>query len=458
MPLPGGLQIQVPDSLDLITPYVLLEQGDWFEDEIKFLRKILRPGEQIIDIGANYGTYTLTMAKAVGSGGRLWAFEPASSTAQCLQASIAANGLDHVTLEQCALSSAPGTARLSLNANSELNALTKGASAGESEEVPVSTLDECAQRFGWKGIDFMKIDAEGEEENILAGGARFFAQESPLIEFEYKAGAEVNVGLVEAFERLGFSCYRLVPGLNLLIPFPAGTPADGYLLNLFCCKPDRAAELNRRGILAPAAELESARQETIALQSSHDWRNALADLEWCRTLLPVWSENLSQNPRPDLEDALRMFFFSHDSSFPHAVRIAAMERSLQGLREICAKDAGGLSECTRARVAREFGLRQEAVASLGALTNKILAEKQVNLRAPFLLPLAETNLPPDLVMQWAVILAAVLEGLEAMSSFSSFYSGQASRGRLEFLRKIGIQSPEMARRWALLDARFGSNA
>ena len=108
LPLPGGLQIQVPDSLDLITPYVLLEQGDWFEDEIKFLRKILRSGEKIIDIGANYGTYTLTMARAVGEGGAWWAFEPASSTAQCLRASIEANGLGHVVLEQCALSSAPG--------------------------------------------------------------------------------------------------------------------------------------------------------------------------------------------------------------------------------------------------------------------------------------------------------------------------------------------------------------
>lgn len=458
LPMPGGLQIQVPDSLDLITPYVLLEQGDWFEDEIKFLRKILRAGERIIDIGANYGTYTLTMARAVGEGGALWAFEPASSTAQCLRASIEANGLGHVVLEQCALSSAPGKARLALNANSELNAITKGAVAGASEEVPVSTLDECMERFGWKGIDFMKIDAEGEEENILRGGARFFASESPLIEFEYKAGAEVNVGLVEAFARLGFSSYRLVPGLDLLIPFPVGTVADGYLLNLFCCKPDRAVELDRRGILATAEDLETARKQTIPLQSSHDWRNALAGCEWCRALLPVWSENSIQNPCPELEDALGMFFFSHDTSFPHALRVAAMERSLQVLREFCAKDVTGLSECTRARVAREFGLRQEAVASLGALTNKILAEKQANPRAPFLLPLAETNLPPDLVMQWAVILAAVLEGLEAMSSFSSFYSGQASRGRLEFLRKIGIQSPEMARRWGLLDARFGSKA
>jgi len=458
LPLPGGLQIQVPDSLDLITPYVLLEQGDWFEDEIKFLRKILRSGEKIIDIGANYGTYTLTMARAVGEGGAWWAFEPASSTAQCLRASIEANGLGHVVLEQCALSSAPGKARLALNMNSELNAITKGAVAGASEEVPVSTLDECMERFGWKGIDFMKIDAEGEEENILRGGARFFASESPLIEFEYKAGAEVNVGLVEAFARLGFSSYRLVPGLDVLIPFPAGTVADGFLLNLFCCKPDRAEELDRRGILVRASDLDSARQQAIPLQSAHEWRNALSNVAWCRSLLPVWNEALLQTPCPELESALALFFFSHDTGVPHALRVVAMERALEELRTLCSKNSKGLFECTRARVAREFGLRQEAVAGLAALANRMVTEKQVDHRWPFLLPLAETNLPPEIAGQWAAILSAVLEGLESMASFSSFYSGQSSRGRLELLRKIGIQSPEMSRRLGLLNARFGAKA
>ena len=59
----GGVRVVVPDSLNLLTPYVLIEQQDWFEDEIGFVRRLLRPGQQAIDIGANYGVYTLTMAK-----------------------------------------------------------------------------------------------------------------------------------------------------------------------------------------------------------------------------------------------------------------------------------------------------------------------------------------------------------------------------------------------------------
>ena len=42
-----GVRVVVPDSLDMITPYVLREQQDWFEDEIKFLRRLLQPGDKV---------------------------------------------------------------------------------------------------------------------------------------------------------------------------------------------------------------------------------------------------------------------------------------------------------------------------------------------------------------------------------------------------------------------------
>ena len=108
-----GVRVVVPDSLDLMTPYVLREQRDWFEDEIKFLRKLLRPGWKAVDIGASYGVYTLSMAHAVGPTGFVWAFEPASDSAAFLQAGIAANGFTHVKLERSALSSSDGIEQLS---------------------------------------------------------------------------------------------------------------------------------------------------------------------------------------------------------------------------------------------------------------------------------------------------------------------------------------------------------
>ena len=46
-----GVRVVVPDSLELITPYVLREQGDWFEDEIRFVRRAVEPGATALDIG-----------------------------------------------------------------------------------------------------------------------------------------------------------------------------------------------------------------------------------------------------------------------------------------------------------------------------------------------------------------------------------------------------------------------
>ena len=173
----GGTRVVTPDSVNLITPYVLYEQQDWFEDEIGFLRRFLLPGQQAIDVGANYGVYTLSVAKAVGPTGAVWAFEPASSTAAFLAQGIAANNFTHVVLERSALSRECGTGQLAINDNSELNALVRDEpSGGASESIRLVTLDDCLQRYGWKRIDFLKIDAEGEEANIIEGGRRFLAE------------------------------------------------------------------------------------------------------------------------------------------------------------------------------------------------------------------------------------------------------------------------------------------
>ena len=103
--LVDGVRVVVPDSLNLITPYVLREQLDFFEDELRFVRQLLQPGQKVVDIGANYGVYTLPMAKKVGATGHVWAFEPTSSTAEFLAQGIAANGFGQVTLEKKAVSS-----------------------------------------------------------------------------------------------------------------------------------------------------------------------------------------------------------------------------------------------------------------------------------------------------------------------------------------------------------------
>lgn len=458
------VRVVVPDSLKLITPYVLIEQQDWFEDEIKFLRRLLKPGQRIIDIGANYGVYTLSMAKTVGPTGRIWAFEPASTTAQMLAEGIKSNGFSQVVLERSALSSAPGTAQLSLNENSEFNALVHGAqSTSLSETVPLTTLDACLDKFGWQDIDFMKIDAEGEETNILLGGKRFFAELSPLVEYEIKAGADLHLELVHNFAALGYASFRLVPGLDLLIPFDPESQADGFLLNLFCCKPDRAQKLAAQGFLvestsdlptpgiAPSEDLP----EKIKGNSKYSWRYTIAKSLYGAQLANVWEQTVAAGNSAEVLEALSFYAISQDASLSARQRFQALETSLNLLKALCERDTSHLRLASLARVAQAYGARSIAVNALGLLCNTIFEKQQVEPREPFLAPGARFDSVPPRAAIGDWVLAAALEEFERLVSFSSFYTGSSAQQRLEIIRDIGLGSAEMHRRLQLLQQRFG---
>jgi len=459
-----GVRVVVPDSLDLITPYVLQEQEDWFEDEIKFLRCLLQPGQKVIDVGANYGVYTLSMAKTVGPTGSVWAFEPASSTAKLLAEGVAANGFAQVVLERSALSSASGSAQISLHENSELNALVRDASlASASETVPVVTLDECMERYKWRDIEFMKIDAEGEEANILRGGERFFAELSPLVQYEVKAGVEIYMGLVKRFASIGYASYRLVPGLDILVFYDSESTPDGYLLNLFCCKQDRVAQLAARGFLINPADqrltTEAERTKGILKKVNNhntcDWRHTIAKLPYGIQLANLWEQTIAEGNSEEVDEALFFYAISRDSSLSSTVRYGALETSLNMLKNLCESDPSYLRLSSLARVASDYGARSLAVNALVQLIEAIQRHNQVDMREPFLVPGRQFDTVPPGKTIGAWVQAAVLEEFERLSSFSSYYSGVSALQRLEIIRDLGFGSDEMARRLNLIKQRFG---
>lgn len=445
------ISIVVPDSLELITSYVLREQHDWFEDEIRFVRSLLKPGQQAIDIGANYGVFTLSMAKVVGAGGRIWAFEPASSTAALLAESLRANGFHHVVLDQRALSDHAGIAQLSLHQNSELNELVReGAAAGTAETVALISLDDAMREYRWREIDFVKIDAEGEEAAIIRGGRDFFQALSPLIQYEVKASTSIHLELVQAFLDIGYTSYRLVPGLGALVPFNIGETVDGYLLNLFCCKPARAAQLAAAGRLVLASDLQVA----APALPGHAWQEALARLPYGRHLASTWLQTVARGQSREIERALGLYARSQDRGLPIAERALALRSSLEILTAVCGTEPGFLRLASLARVAQAFGARTVAVEALDAQLKRVTLDRQVRLDEPFLASSEhyDHREPGTGIDTW--VLCSILEGLERNSSFSSFYTGPAAKQRLRIIGSLGFGSPEMGRRLALLEQRY----
>lgn len=107
LPLPGDVRVAVHTPLITLfggginggnsSAHVLLEWGDWMEAENAFVRHCLTAESFAIDIGANHGVFCLPMAH-IARHGSVWAFEPASTTADLLETSRNANQLHNLVV------------------------------------------------------------------------------------------------------------------------------------------------------------------------------------------------------------------------------------------------------------------------------------------------------------------------------------------------------------------------
>ena len=427
----GGSTICVPASPNYMTTYVLLEQEDWFEKEVSFVRRMLQPGMRAVDVGANFGIYTSLLARGVGPGGRVWALEPASSTLECLAETIALNSFSQVDAVRIALSDRAGTARLGIDRNSELNSLA--VRAGQpTEEVPLATLDGFAAAAGAANIDFLKLDAEGEELNILAAGQDFMRRESPLVMFEVKVGTEHNPELAAAFRKLGYGTYRLVGPDCLLVPQAEGEALDPFELNLFACKEGRASQLAARGLLIRAyAGGTSPKPGTgVALCSAQAF--------W-----PDLPQTLSGAPA-SYQQALDDYALWRDETASWEIRATAL---LGALEKVCAAAQESPSSAvlsSAARIADEAGARQLSVQLLEALLSRLQQSGVPEHPCwPAHRRYDHVAVAGD-VRGW--FAAAAIEAAVTRMSFSGYFSRDASAPLLACLKDTRYDSPPMERR------------
>jgi protein O-GlcNAc transferase len=456
--LVDGTKVVVPDSLELITSYVLQEQRDWFEDEIKFLRELVQPGDVVVDIGANYGVYALSLARNVGASGQVWAFEPASETAMLLRKSASANHMPWLQVVQQALTDREGTAWLQMPGHPELNSLVHpsslefAAQQGCGASVSITTLDRCLEIHAWDRVDLLKLDAEGEEVRILSGGQRFFQELSPLVMFEVKAGTKLNLDLVLQFQELGYQSFQLIPGLNSLVPFAADHQVDGYLLNLFAAKPDRIETLAADGWLVDGSLAIATDSEAAFFMDPR--LKALKEKPYASGLAASWELDPQQPDRAAVCRALAAWCFAQDHEQPTASRSAALSQSLVLLQQAYQPGCNPGRLASLARVARACGERVQAVEALNALVGELQTGSRLDLYEPFLSPepTFDSLTPAELAETW--LEAAALSAIEQLSSFSGFYTGQDAIPRLERINSLGFILDPIYRRIQLVQQRY----
>lgn len=141
------------------------------------------PGAVVIDVGANLGEWSVPLAKAVGPAGRLLSIEPNPVVADALAATLRINNLAQASVLPVALSDVDGVGHLSLTAgDSGLSRLS--AAATGAARVPLRSLDSVIAEHALMRVDFIKIDVEGHERQVLAGAADTLRRFRPALVFE----------------------------------------------------------------------------------------------------------------------------------------------------------------------------------------------------------------------------------------------------------------------------------
>src|SRR5262245_31453918 len=140
------------------------------EDDI-FVQNI-KPGQRVLDVGANVGLYTLLFAKLVGPTGSVIAFEPGPVSCGLLRRNVAINGYNIVTVENAAVSDRSGEVDLFVCRTGESDNRIAGTlvdhDARDRMRVRCVTLDECVT----EPVDFIKIDVQGAEFLVLRGAEK----------------------------------------------------------------------------------------------------------------------------------------------------------------------------------------------------------------------------------------------------------------------------------------------
>ncbi len=192
--------------------------GLWEPAVAKHFHRNLRPGDHVLDVGANIGQYTVLARSRVGPGGRVISVEADRESARVLRMNAEPGDLVQMDVAEVAAWDSNKTLYLSPgDAESRGVAFVQDTQPDSSfSAVPARRLDDVLRELDCENVDVVKLDIEGAEFAALRGMGRFLEQHGPrsvyceveeewTIRFGYKPA-----DLISYLERLGYKTFVFI--------------------------------------------------------------------------------------------------------------------------------------------------------------------------------------------------------------------------------------------------------
>ena len=184
--------------------------GEYSEDEVAFLCRLLAPGDTVVEAGANIGSITVPLARAVGPGGRVIAFEPQRVAFELLCANAVLNELGHVEPRRAAVGAEPGDIVVPvLPQDTAFN--FGGVILGDAvtgDRVPVERIDD----LGLGACRLVMADVEGMEATVIEGARDTILKHRPLLYVENNQ-KDRSPPLITLVQSLGYRLFWHFPPL-----------------------------------------------------------------------------------------------------------------------------------------------------------------------------------------------------------------------------------------------------
>ncbi|XOJ85149.1 FkbM family methyltransferase [Methylophilaceae bacterium Uisw_099_01] len=191
--------------------------GEFEQKETDMVGLLLKKGDTCIDVGANFGYYSIYMSQKVGSNGYVHAFEPLNHTWNILQANCILNDIDNIKNNELALDEVLGEKEIYLPdiGISGSFKLHKYDKAFKKFVIKTTSLDNYVIENKVETINFIKADIEGAEFLMIKGAIKSIEKFKPILFLEIQEHSTVLFGykpidIMSYLFRMGYQVFYVV--------------------------------------------------------------------------------------------------------------------------------------------------------------------------------------------------------------------------------------------------------
>jgi len=208
----GRDALYLANENDIYVGQSLIQYGEYGQEEFDLLSRLVQPENYVAEIGANVGAHTVRLAKMLGIGGRIVAYEPQPVVFQALAGTMALNGLMNVDCFPYGLGTAEGTVMfpsIDYRKANNFGGLSLIDLPDGNRPIQMVRFDDV---YPYDQLDLLKIDVEGMERDVLEGARASIKRFQPLLYVENDQ-PQKSPELIQWLFDVGYRLWWHIPAL-----------------------------------------------------------------------------------------------------------------------------------------------------------------------------------------------------------------------------------------------------